>query len=71
MLIFQIFIPEPNSLSQILRISPFIKEKWGEAIRPEVIVLFDNDTFLLNENPLPVDEIIPAKLACKTKLSIY
>ena len=33
--------------------------------------LFDNDTFILNEKPLPADVIIPAKLACKTKLSIY
>ena len=32
--------------------------------------LFDNDTFILNENPLSDDEIIPTKLACKTKLNI-
>ena len=44
------FIPEPRSLIQILRMSPFIREKWGEAIRSEVTGLFDNDTFLLNEN---------------------
>ena len=25
------FFPEPRSLSQILRMPPFIKEKWGEA----------------------------------------
>ena len=48
-----------------------VKEKWGEAIRSEVTGLFDNDTFLLNEKPLPADEIIPAKLACKTKLNVY
>ena len=60
------FIPEPRSPKQILRMSPFIKEKWEEAIRSEVTGLFDNDTFLLNEKPLPADEIIPTKLACKT-----
>ena len=65
------FIPEPRILSQILRMSPFIKEKWKDAIRSEVIGLFDNETFFLNENPLPADEIIPAKLSCKTKLNIY
>ena len=65
------FIPEPRSLSQILRMSSFIKEKWGEALRSEVTGLFDNDTFILNEKPLPADKIIPAKLACKTKLNIY
>ena len=32
--------------------------------------LFDNDTFLLNRKTLPAYEIIPAKLACKTKLNI-
>ena len=36
-----------------------------------MIGLFDNDTFLLNEKTLPADEIIPEKLACKTKLNIY
>ena len=62
---------EPRSLSQILQISSFTKEKWGEAIRSEVTGLFDSDTFLLNEMPLPADEIIPTKLACKNKLNIY
>ena len=33
--------------------------------------LFDNDTFILNKKPLPADEIIPIKLAYKTKLNIY
>ena len=51
--------------------SPFTKDKWGEAIKSEIIGLFDNDTFILNEKPLPADEIFPAKLACKTKLNIY
>ena len=64
------FIPEPRILSQILRMSPFIKEKWGETIRSEVTGLFDNEIFLLNEKPLPADEIIPAKLVCKTKLNV-
>ena len=52
------FIPEPRSLIQKLRMPSFIKENWGEAIRSEVTGLFDNDTFLLNEKPLPADEII-------------
>ena len=33
--------------------------------------LDDYDTFVLDEKPLPADEIIPAKLACKTKLNVY
>ena len=33
--------------------------------------LFDSDTFSLTEKPLPADEIIPTKLALKTKLNSY
>ena len=47
-------------------------QKWGEAIRSKLVIgLFDSDTFLLTENPLPVDGIIPTKLAFKTKLNSY
>ena len=59
------FLPEPRSLSHVLRLSPHIKEKWGEAIRLELTGLFDSETFSLVENPLPADEIIPTKLAFK------
>ena len=47
------------------------KETWGEAIRTEIAGLFDSGMFSLNEKPLPVDEIIPTKLAMKTKLNSY
>ena len=33
--------------------------------------LFENDTFDPNERPLPADEILPVKLALKTKLNSY
>ena len=65
------FVPEPKSLSQVLRLSSFTKQKWGEAIRIEISGLFDNETFLLNEIALPTDEVIPVKLALKAKLNIY
>ena len=61
------FLPEPRSLSQVLRLSPYINEKWGEAIRSELVGFFDSDTFSLIDKPLPVDEIIPTKLAIKLK----
>ena len=57
------FIPEPRSLLQILRMSSSTKDKWGEAIKSEIIGLFDNDTFVLDEKPLPADEIIPANFS--------
>ena len=50
---------------------PFINYKWGEAIKSEITGLFDNETFIPNEKPLPYDEIIPSKLACRTKLNMY
>ena len=65
------FLPEPRSLSQVLRLSPYIKEKWGEEIRSELIGLFNSDTFSLIDKPLPADEIIPTKLTFKTKLNSY
>ena len=65
------FIPEPKSLNQVIRLSSFTKEKWGSAISKEVYGLFDNDTFDLNEGPLPTDEVVPIKLALKAKLNAY
>ena len=61
------FLPEPKSLSHVLRLSPHIKEKWGEAIRSELVGLFDSETFSLIDKPLPADEIIHTKLVFKTK----
>ena len=65
------FIPEPKSLSQVLRLSPVVREKWGISIRNELLGLFDNDTFDTTEKALPADEVIPVKCAFKAKLNSY
>jgi len=65
------FLPEPKSLSQVLRMPSYTKDKWGDAIRTEITGLFDSGTFSLNEKPLPADEVIPTKLAMKAKLNSY
>ena len=65
------YIPEPKSLHQVLKLSDHIKDKWGTAIKKEVLGLFDNDTFDTNERALPADEVIPVKCAFKTKLNAY
>ena len=52
------FIPEPKSLSQVLRSSSIIREKWGLSIRKEILGLFDNDTFDTSEKALPANEVI-------------
>ena len=54
-----------------MRLSPAVKEKWRSAISGEIQGLFENDTFDPNERPLPADEILPVKLALKTKLNSY
>ena len=65
------YILEPKSLYQILKLSDHIKDKWGTAIKKEIVGLFDNDTFNTNERALLADEVIPAKCAFKTKLNAY
>ena len=65
------YIPEPKSLHQVTKLSEHIKNKWGAAIKKEVLGLFDNDTFDTNERALPADEVIPVKCAFKTKLNAY
>ena len=42
-------MPEKKSLSQILKLSSVVKEKWGSAISGEIRGLFENDSFDLNE----------------------
>ena len=55
----------------MLKLSSAVKEKWGSVISGETQGLFENNTFDPNERPLPVDEILPVKLALKTKLNSY
>ena len=51
--------------------STLSREKWGGATISEILALFDIDTCILNERPLPADEITPIKLACDVKSNIY
>ena len=48
-----------------------MKEKWGEAIRPELVGLFDSNTFSFIDKTLLANEIFPTKLAFKIKLNRY
>ena len=64
------FLPEPRSLSHVSRLSPNLNEKWGEAIRSELVGLFDGDNFSSIDKYLPA-EIIPPKLALKTNINSY
>ena len=63
------FLPEPRSLSQVIKQSESIRNKWGEAIQKELRGLFKSDTFITDQNPLPSDEVVPVKLTLKTKLN--
>ena len=63
------FLPEPRSLSHVIRQSESIRNKWGKAIQKELRGLFSSGTFNLDIRPLPNDEVVPVKLALKTKLN--
>ena len=65
------FLLEARSLSQVLKLSGAIRDKWDTAINKELTGLFDNDTFGLEESPLPNDEVIPTQLTLKAKLNSY
>ena len=62
------FLPEPRSLSHVLRLSESIKNKWGTAIQKELRGSFSSGTFDMDTQPLPNDEVVPVKLTLKTKL---
>ena len=63
------FLPEPRSLSHVIRQSESIRNKWGTAIQKELRGLFSSGTFNLDIRPLPNDEVVPVKLTLKTKLN--
>ena len=65
------FFPDPRSHTQVPTLSFYTKEKWGDVMRGELIGIFDSDTFSLIEEPLPFKEILPTKLALKTKLNSH
>ena len=51
--------------------STFTKDKLGEAIKSKIAGLLYNDTFILNERPLPADGNIPTILAYEINFNVY
>ena len=64
-------IPQPRSLSQILKLSHVIRDKWSLSTQNELLGLFDNNTFDTNEKASSADEVIPLKCASNYKLNSY
>ena len=65
------FLPEPRSLNQVMKLTGSVRDKWGTEINKKITGLFDNETFGLDEKPLPNDKVIPTKLTLKAKLTSY
>ena len=63
------YIPEPKSIKQILKIKdPKIRAQWIEAVRRELNTITEN-TFNLDGQPLPGEQIIPLLLIFKAKMN--
>ena len=61
--------PEPMSVKQIHRMDDPLKSKWMKSIATEVKVIFDNNTFNLDDVPLPGEQVLPVKTVFKTKIN--
>ena len=63
------YLPEPKSFKEILRLPNDIQAAWIKAIRKEIKFLIENETFRRGE-PLKLgDEVIPAMLIFKAKVT--
>ena len=63
------YLPEPRSLKDIHRCPIKIKEGWLKAVRKELKFLVENETFKRGEKMKPDDEVIPAMLIFKAKIT--
>ena len=63
------YLPEPRSLKDIHRCPSKIKEGWLKAVRKELKFLVENETFKRGEKMKPDDEVIPAMLIFKAKIT--
>ena len=61
--------PEPMSVKQILRMPEPLKSKWLKSTATEIKVIMDNNTFNVDDTPLPGEQVIPTKPVYKAKLN--
>ena len=61
--------PEPMSIKQILKMQEPLKTKWLKSTATEIKVIMDNNTFNVDDTPLPGEQIIPTKPVYKAKLN--
>ena len=63
------YLPEPKNFRQVLQCPPNIRDDWFKAIKKEIKFIIENDTFRRGERPKPGDEIIPAIIVFKAKIT--
>ena len=63
------YLPEPKNFRQVMQCPPKIRDDWFKAIKKEVKFIVENDTFRRGERPQPGDEIIPAIIIFKAKIT--
>ena len=52
-----------------MRLSEPLKSKWIDALKKEVKVIVENNTFNTDDMPFPGEQILPIKQVYKTKLN--
>jgi hypothetical protein len=63
------YLPEPKSLRDIKNLGKEIQADWVKAIRKEIKFLVENGTFRRGEKPMDGDEVIPAMVIFKAKVT--
>ena len=63
------YLPEPRNLNDIKKMPIDIKNNWLKAVKKELRFLIENGTFKRGEKPQNGDEILPAILVFKAKVT--
>ena len=63
------YLPEPKTLKDIKSLPPNIRDDWLKATKKEIKFLIENDTFQPDEQIQLGDEVIPAMIIYKAKVT--
>jgi hypothetical protein len=63
------YLPEPKNYRQVMQCQSEVQKAWLKAVYKEMKFLIENGTFKRGEKPNPGDEIIPAIVVFKAKIT--
>jgi len=63
------YLPEPKGLKNILALPPAIQQDWLKTVKKEMKFLIENETFKKDKILVEGDEIIPAMIIFKAKVT--